>query len=211
MASAEERKRSLALGALTRNLNKLTELINDKSPLVIVTPQFDRVMKCWENLEEAHDDFILTTDIADIDNDPKGVKYIDEPGTRHSAAVKKYSDYMKSEEKSAEEKRQQQVSSDHNVEVERSKRELQNSIEKQDSARVQELNARHVSAKEEVLAMIETFNRVNLKAADEVKDASDIDKRGKLNRLEVEFEVIKAKLINLRGIDPSKLMPDVSD
>ena len=100
MASVEDRKRSQALRTLTLNLNKLNDLINDTSPLVIVTPQFDKVMKCWEKLEEAHDDFILTTDIADIDNDPKGVKYIDEPGTRHSAAVKKYSDYMKSEEKS---------------------------------------------------------------------------------------------------------------
>ena len=38
MASAEKRKRSQALRNLTRNLNKLTELIDDKSPLVKVIP-----------------------------------------------------------------------------------------------------------------------------------------------------------------------------
>ena len=149
MASVEKKKRSQALSNFTRNVNKLTELIDSLSPLVVVTPQFEKVMKCWEKLEEAQDEFIAITDIEDVDTDPEGVQYLDAPGIRHSECMKKYSEYLRSEEKVEERNRQQKESDERNFEVERSKREIQESVAKETAVRELELNTKHASVKAE--------------------------------------------------------------
>ena len=155
MADLQEKKmRSLALSNFTRSTNKLEEVINDSSPLVIVTPQYNKVMQCWEKLETAHDEFIEKTEIEDIDNDPQGFKYLDAPGARHVEIMKVYSDYLKDGEKKEEENRQQKETADRNLEEERSRRELQESQKNKAAEKELEMNTMFTSADAELRSMI---------------------------------------------------------
>ena len=91
-ADLSKKKRSQALSNFTRAHNELITYIDESAPPVLTTPQFEKVESCWEKLEAAQDDFIEHTDI-DVDTDPLGVAYLDEPGTRHGAALKRYAEY----------------------------------------------------------------------------------------------------------------------
>ena len=79
----EKKMRSHSLSNFTRNANKLEQLMNKFSSLAVVTPQFEKLMKCWDKLEEAHEEFISKSDIEDIVNDPDRSKYLDVPELRH--------------------------------------------------------------------------------------------------------------------------------
>ena len=142
---AEKRKRSHALSNFTRSTNKLEEHLTISSPESIVRPLYDKMMICWEKLEEAQESFILENDI-DVDNDPDGAKYLDAPGARHSAAMIKYAEYLRSEEKSEEDNRKQaeEESKQHKT------------AEMQD-----ELNSKHASAEAELTTLIASFSNVN--------------------------------------------------
>ena len=74
-----------------------------------------------------------------------------------------------------------------------------------------ELDAKHASAEAELKALVDSFNRVNVNFADSLKEVSDQDKRKGYERLEVEFGVLKSKLVELRSMDPSKLLPDLTE
>ena len=187
--------RGQALGNLTRSIKKLNEHIGIPSPESIVTPLYEKMMNCWEKLEEAQDSFILVTDI-DVATDPDGEAYLTEPETRHSDAMKKYTEYLRSQANN--EKTEQKTAED--------------AVKESQTAAIRaELDAKHASAEAELKALVDSFNRVNVNFADSLKEVSDQDKRKGYERLEVEFGVLKSKLVELRSMDPSKLLLDLTE
>ena len=88
----EKRKRSTALGAFTRNEKTLNTMLDNGSPIHIVTPQFDKLQACWNKLEEAHDNYIESIDING-EVDEAILNSLDEPDTRYQNVVKRYSEF----------------------------------------------------------------------------------------------------------------------
>lgn len=176
MADAAKKRRSQALSNFTRTVNVFDTLITNASPSELVKPQFEKVMSCWDKLEAAQDDFIEKTDI-DVDNDPSGVAYLNEPGGRHSAGMERYSEYLKSVkvieglevEKAATDKKL--------VEDERLKAEAHERKVAQEQLKVEELNEKFTSAKAEILSLVDAFNGMNVGIKDSLADASDEVKR----------------------------------
>jgi cell fate regulator YaaT (PSP1 superfamily) len=58
-----------------------------------VDPQYERMKAAWEALETAQDVFLNATDI-DIEEDPIGIAYLDEPGEKFREVVKKYAAFL---------------------------------------------------------------------------------------------------------------------
>ena len=195
----EKRKRATALGAFTRNENHLNAMLDDASPIHIVTPQFEKLQTCWDKLEQAHDNYIESI-AGDIDEETE--KSLDDPGKRYQDIVKRYSEYFKNstvaDRESAREKEQKD-------------REAENTLKKEaeEIARKEEAKIRFDNEKAEIQMSISAFNRlaVSLKTVDE---ASDSDKRSQLTKLETEFNLIKGQLIKCAGIDHNNDMSDIN-
>ena len=91
----EKKLRASAKGKFTRQEKHLTELLDDvNSAKVIVTPQFDKFVDCWNKLEDAQDAFIAVTEI-DVEVDADGFKYLDDISARYRALVKRYAEFLK--------------------------------------------------------------------------------------------------------------------
>ena len=193
--SVERRKRSNALSNFTRSVNKLEGQIDVPSPASIVKPLFEKMMNCWEKLEEAQEAFILQNDI-DVDQDPDGSAYLDASETRHSAALKKYAEYLREEQRTEEDDRKQAE---------------EDSKQSEAAVKQQELNTKFASSEAELRTLIESFNRMNVDVADSLKEVSDQDKREGVQRLENEFSTLKSKLVELRSMDPSKPLTEILD
>ena len=118
MADGEKKKRSLALSNHTRNVNIFIGLLNDAASSILVTPQFEKVVNCWEKLETARDIFIEKTEI-DIDTDKHGLVFMDTPEMKHQQVMSRYASYLKTQaevehvhltEKAAEDRREEEES-----------------------------------------------------------------------------------------------------
>ena len=95
MAAVEERKRRItAKSNFTRSVNKLNKLLDSVTQVEIVIPQFEKMNKCYEELEKAHDGFLSATDI-DIETHKDGLAFMEDIDTNHEAAVVKYSGFLK--------------------------------------------------------------------------------------------------------------------
>ena len=51
----EKKKRSAAKGKFTRQETHLREMLINKSAKVIVAPQYEKFVDCWNSLEDAQD------------------------------------------------------------------------------------------------------------------------------------------------------------
>ena len=91
--AAAKRRRSSALSNFTRNENLFNNRIKNSAPLSIVTPLYGKVTLAWEALEKAHNEFLEVTEI-DIEEDPGGLKYLDEPTGRYDSVSDSYSNYL---------------------------------------------------------------------------------------------------------------------
>ena len=202
-ADLSKKKRSQALSNFTRAHNELITYIDESAPPVLTTPQFEKVESCWEKLEAAQDDFIEHTDI-DVDTDPLGVAYLDEPGTRHGVALKRYAEYLKKEK--VEETRQLEHAAIHQkvVEVERLRTEAREQKLLEDELKAQELVTKFESAKAGFTSRIGTFGELNKDIQVTLGDASDTDKRKEWNRIESDFKALETELHELSALDPSK-------
>ena len=69
---AAKKCRSQAKSNFTRAITVFNNLVNAKSPLDLVTEQFDVVMNCGEKLVAAQEEFIDKTEI-DVDTDANGI------------------------------------------------------------------------------------------------------------------------------------------
>ena len=87
-----KKKRSKALSKFTKNLNTFNGLLEVNSPKSLVEPQYELVKTCWSTLEDAQDEYLDA--IEDIDA-AGGLNYLDDPGVRHTEALKAYAAYLK--------------------------------------------------------------------------------------------------------------------
>ena len=62
----EKKKRGIAKGKFTRQENLLTDMLDRNASKVIVAPQYEKFVECWNCLEVAHDSFM---EVADLDID----------------------------------------------------------------------------------------------------------------------------------------------
>ena len=51
----EKKKRGIAKGKFTRQENLLTDMLDRNAAKVIVAPQYEKFVECWNCLEVAHD------------------------------------------------------------------------------------------------------------------------------------------------------------
>ena len=210
MADVAKNKRSQALSNFTRTYNTLTPLLNNaNAPLTVVNPQFAKFQNCWEKLEAAQDVFIEHAMGIDVDTDPNGVKYLDEPGDRYSIALNSYTEYLKKREENDELDRRRVATASRLEEDERLKAEAQDRKVAEEQLRIEELNARFESAKARFTSLITVFKETNSNLEDTLDEASCDDKRRALNRLESEFKDLQAEWVAFSSIDSSKDISDV--
>ena len=194
---AAKRRRITALSNFSRNEKLLNKSITNAAPLAVVTPIFEKVNAMWEALEAAHNDFLEVTDI-DIEKDAGGIKYLDEPAGRYDTVIVSYSDYLKQEEKSTEEKKSEvQV----RLETERRQREAKEMRDAEEDQRKAEAKRRFESMKAELNSAMESFQRMNLSIGESLKVASEHDIRSEWSKVEVDFNSMKEKLIETVGIE----------
>ena len=203
MADAEKKRRSYALSNFTRSFNALNSLIDDSAPHVIANPQFEKVKSCWEKLELAQESFIEKTDI-DIENDVSGLAFLDEPGERHSAALRRYSEYLKKEDVREKSEVQKKTEEDRLLDWERRKRDALELKVAESSKYEEGVRRKFESAKAEFVLTVDAFKRMNLSMKNTLADASDIDKRREWQKLEADFKSLKSKLVQVVGIDHSQ-------
>ena len=104
MAEKTKKTRKYALSSFTRSLNTLGTLMEESSPISIVSPIYEKMSKNWEKLEAAHEEFINVTDI-DIEGQD-GLQFLDAPEKKRQSILVKYSEYLKqAEEEGKEDKR----------------------------------------------------------------------------------------------------------
>ena len=192
--AAAKRRRSSALSNFTRNENLFNNRITNSAPLSIVTPLYDKVTLAWEALEKAHDEFLEVTEI-DIEEDPGGLQYLDEPTGRYDSIIDSYSNYLRQEtekEKTAEVKKSEdQV----RLETERKKREAKELKDAKEVLRKEEARRRFESRKVELDSAVESFQRMNLSVGESLKVASEHDIRSEWSKVEIDFKSLKDKLI----------------
>ena len=208
MADVFKKKRTQALSKFTRAYNELIQQIDDSAPAILTTPQFEKVEACWEKLEDAQDDFIENTDI-DIDTDPQGIQYLDEPGQRHALGLKRYAEYLK-QEKAVQTKHLEETAAQQKVvEEERLKTEAREQKAAEDRLKAEELEAKFESAKAGFMSRVVTFGGVNKDIQGTLEVASDTDKRKEWNKMESDFKALQTELHELSALDPSKEIADV--
>ena len=205
MADVAKNKRSQALSNFTRTYNTLIPLLNNAdAPPIVVNPQFTKFQNCLEKLETAQDTYIeLVTDI-DVDTDPNGVAYLDEPGVRYSTALTSYAEYLRKREVKDELDRKKVAAASRLEEDERLKTEAQERKVAEELLRTEELNTQFESAKTRFSSLITLFNDANSNLQDTLQEACCDDKRRELNRLESEFKDLQAEWVTLSTIDSSK-------
>lgn len=94
-----KKKRSQALSNFTRSNNRLIAMLDDDAPVNLVTPLYSKLESCWETLEKAQDAFIEVADGIDVDTDPQGCSYLNEPEGTHTTTLKRYSSFIKDQAK----------------------------------------------------------------------------------------------------------------
>ena len=60
----EKKKRAVAKSKFTRQESLLTEMLDNKAAKVIVSPQYEKLIECWNGLEEAHDNYIEVAELT---------------------------------------------------------------------------------------------------------------------------------------------------
>ena len=206
----EKRKRSSAKGTFTRQETHLTELLDLKSPMVVVTPQYEKFLQCWNNLEEAHESFLAVEDI-DAETHDDGDAYLVDPSKRYRTVVNRYAEYLKSSAETDRAEQKQVEESSRAVEeasrkqIEAEKKAAEAELQKQQ----QELN--FASAKAELETSIEAFKRLAEGLKGSISQSSDSIKRRELEKVDAEFTSLKARLVTLAGVDHSKDIADVQE
>ena len=97
VAEQEKKKRTVDKSAFSKSLTKLNKLFDADASLSLVTEQFEKVKSCFERLEDAHNEFLMATDI-DIENDPAGLAYMTESDEKYETALDRYARYQKTVE-----------------------------------------------------------------------------------------------------------------
>ena len=202
MAEDAKRKRQVALGKFTRNVNHLTQLIDDNAPQNLVDPQYEKVKDAWENLESAHDAYLENDDV-DL-NAAGGQDYLDDPGGRHSAVMLRYSQYLKDKSVSDERLASQKADADRRLDEERRRREAEELREAAEKEKEEKVEKDFLMVSAEVESEVGVFNRLMTGLQGRLGGASAVDKRSEWTKAESEFKRLKDKFVYLTTIDTSR-------
>ena len=202
----EKKQRTLALRNFLRNVNSLIDMLDGGVPEVIVTPQYEKFQACWEKLEAAQDAFLNVTDV-DVETDPSGFAYIEEPTQQYRRVVLLYSKFLKQQKEvekaelklKLQEDRQSQEQDRQRIDAERKVADAE-LMKEQTKARLDSAKAELVAGK-----------RLNLSLKDSVVDASDADKRREWSKVEAEFNSLKSQVVKVAGIDGSQDTSDLNE
>ena len=209
---AEKKERMLALRNFTRNLNQLNDLLDESAPPALVTPQYDKVKKCWERLEDAHDAFISVVDDNDMDieTDKDGLSYIDDPNAKYNTMLKSYASYLKTSDETIRTQTTQKEAEERAAEKEdRRQIEIARKEEETQLRKVQ-TKEKFDSAAAELKLAIDSFSRVNAGLEDTLGTASVSYKQKEWEKVQSEFGSLKNQVITVAGIDPSQDMTDIN-
>ena len=180
MAEKAKKTRKYALSSFTRSLNTLGTLMEESSPISIVSPIYEKMSKNWEKLEAAHEEFINVTDI-DIEGQD-GLQFLDAPKKKRQSILVKYSEYLKqAEEEGKEDKRREEEEG----EVRR-KRMFQEEVLKAEEITGVKLTA----MKTEYYSEIESF-RSSIETLRTLGSIPDEDRRNEGSKLEENFKVLR--------------------
>ena len=210
MADVEgKRKRTNAKSNFTRNINKLNKLLDNVTQAALVTPQFEKVNKCYEELEKAHDEFLTVSDI-DIEVDKDGAAFMEEIDETHDAVVFRYSAFLKNDSD------QQRVVERDAVEQEEIKAQ-ENRKKIEEESRVaeeirfaQEQKRKFDSEKTQLTLSIETFKRMTLNVKETLTDISVVDRRQEWQKVEAEYSTLKSQFLHVIGIDSTQDVTDIT-
>ena len=206
----EKKQRTVALRNFLRNMKSLIDMLETESPEELVLPQYQKFQACWEKLEAAQDAFLTVTEL-DVETDPNGFAYIDEPTEQYRNVVLLYSNYLKKQKEAEKTELNQKLAEDresseqHRLRMEAEKKAAEAELAKE------QLKARFDSAKAELVAGIEAFKRMNLSLKDCVVEASSADKRREWSKVEAEFHSLKSQMVKVAGIDSSQDVSDVNE
>ena len=194
---AEKKERTIAKGNLTRNVNQLSELLDEDAPLAMVSPQYDKVKKCWERLEVAHDAFISAVDeeAMDIETDKDGLSYIDAPNATYKAVVKRYAAYLKLSNETVRAETTQKAAEERAA-VREDQRQIEvDKREEETRLRKEQTKEKFDSAAAELKLAIDSFSRLNTGASveDSLGTASLSHKRKEWERVQSEFDSLKSQ------------------
>ena len=203
MADAAKRSRSQAKSNFTRATNVFNSLVDTSSSMELVKKQFDKVMSCWDKLEEVQETYIAVAEI-DVDVDKDGVAYLDDLAPTHSGVITRYSQFLK-DSKTAEDAVLVKAAEDKkSAEEDRIMIEARERVAAEEKLRTDELNSRFESAKTEIVLLVEAFNTMHLNFKDSLKDSSDEFKREEWGKVESDFKSLQSKFVAFSAIDPSR-------
>ena len=195
---AEKSKRTAALSTFTRNERTLQAMLDEECPKDMVTPQFEKVQKCWDRLEETHDMYIETI-VGEIEVTEQNK--LDEPNTRYQAVLKRYSTFIKAANN---------VERDHLRRIEAENQETEKTLRQQVASeqkaaekviQEQERTVKFESSRVELATGIDAFSRFVTGIEQSLVDVSESIKRSELAKVEAQFNTLQTQLVKLGGID----------
>ena len=200
MADPEKKARSIALANFTRQVKLFHSLVEQENVQEkLVTPQYEKVVAGWERLESTQDSFLGKTAI-DIENEPHGLAFLNEPEERYSSVMSRYSQFLertRTHEQSvasenAEQMRLLEISTKKQTALE----------EEQERKRRSEVELREnfQSVWAEFLSAIETFGRVNRQFQVSVGGASDQGILSEWQKVETDYNGLKDRMVHVTGI-----------
>ena len=202
----DKKERIRALSNFTRNVNTLTKLLDNSSPNSLTAPQFDKMNKCWERLEEAQDKYLESAEgDMDIETDKDGVAYLDAPSVQYNDILVRYATHVKTSEAENKEALNQQEKDDEKAREENRRKIESDKIAEDTRLRNEELKMKFDSAAAELSLAIDTFGSLNIGLQDSLTDASVTYKRKEWQRVEKDFELLKQQLVTVSGNDCEKL------
>ena len=206
---AEKRKRATAKGKFTRqetHLRGLIDVVADKS---IVAPAYEKFVACWNQLEEAHEEFLAVSEDIVVETDDDGDKYLEDLSQRYGTLVKLYAGYLKT---SGETDRANQKEADEGARAveEASRKQIEAERKAADAEQQKQQQDRLFnSSKAELDAGIDTFKGLALGLKDSISNSSDSIKLHELKNVEIEFNSLKDQLVKLAGVDDTKDTQDI--
>ena len=192
--AAAKKKRSKVLGTFTRNLNTFTGLLEADSPKSLVEPQYEVLKTCWSALEEAQDEYLDATEDIDAAG---GLDYLDNPGVRHTDALKAYAAYLKAADVSELAAVKQRAHDAGLLEHEQRKREADQRLKEEQAKAKEELTQKFASLKLEVDVGVGSFSHLTQGLKDSLEDASEEVKREQWLKVDTEFTSLKNKLLEV--------------
>ena len=197
---AAKRRRSTALKNFSRNENTFNKLITNSAPSSTVQPAYEKVIACWQILEEAHDAFLEIADI-DLETDVGGYRYIDEPAERHDAVLVSYSNFLKKDAEAVRSTEVKKVEAIEKLEDERRKRIAKEERDAEEAQRKEEVKRKLDTAVAELDVALDSFQRMSTGVRESLTIASEHDLRREWSKVEAEFSALKVKLIETKGFD----------